>query len=386
MKTEAPQPEAPKFLTRVAADFLVAKVLTRSNLEIAGAVIAVKVLLLAYGVVAWQVIENKLSPGWRELWNRWDAIHYQTLAAHGYVATGDERFLLVYFPLYPWLIRALGFLAGPVTVAFIISGIASIAAALLLDRLADDEETKLQRWPVWFLLIFPTTYFLHIGYTESLFLALTLGSFLAARKKRWALAGFVGFLAGLTRLNGLLLLPALAFEIWDDYRRTRTWNWNWLWLGQIPVSFLLYLLINYRLTGSPWTFVAFQRFHWFRAFAWPWVGIQESVRTFLARTPEDAQIIGGQELLFALITLVCIFWCGRKLRLSYTVWMIGNWLLITSTPFLLSVPRYSLTMFPIYFLFARAARTFVWRVVLTTWSLTFLGLFAANFVRGHWTF
>ena len=36
----------------------------------------------------------------------------------------------------------------------------------------------------WFLLIFPTAYFLHIGYTESLFLALVLGSFLAARTDR----------------------------------------------------------------------------------------------------------------------------------------------------------------------------------------------------------
>ena len=40
-----------------------------------------------------------------------------------------------------------------------------------------------------FLLIFPTAYFLHIGYTESLFLALVLGSFLAARTDRWWLAG-----------------------------------------------------------------------------------------------------------------------------------------------------------------------------------------------------
>ena len=38
---------------------------------------------------------------------------------------------------------------------------------------------------VWFLLIFPTAYFLQIGYTESLFLAFVLGSFLAARTDRW---------------------------------------------------------------------------------------------------------------------------------------------------------------------------------------------------------
>jgi hypothetical protein len=66
--------------------------------------------------------------------------------------------------------------------------------------------------------------------------------------------------------------------------------------------------------------------------------------------------------------------------------MTGNWLLICSTAFLLSVPRYTLMMFPVYFLFARAAQNFVWRILLTGWCLLFLGLFAANFVRGHWTF
>jgi hypothetical protein len=363
------------------------RIVTRSELTIVGGVLAVKALIFIYGALAWQIIENKVSPGWLTIWNRWDAAHYQTLAVHGYQSAGDERFLLVYFPLYPWLIRIVTWIDGrPYVGAFLISTFASIAAALLLDKLATLDEEKTQHWPVWFLLIFPTSYFLHIGYTESLFLALTLGAFVAARRRQWPVAGAVGFLAALTRLNGLLLLPVLALDAWNDYRQTRRWRWNWLWLLQIPIAPLLYLLLNYRLTGSPWTFLTFQKVHWFRSLTWPWIGINESIKTYLSRTPEDAQIIGGQELFFAFLGLVCIFWCWRKLRPSYTLWMAGNWLLITSTPFLLSVPRYTLTMFPIYFLFARAARMFVWRLVLTTWSVLFLALFAVTFVRGHWAF
>lgn len=37
---------------------------------------------------------------------------------------------------------------------------------------------------VWFFLIFPNAYFLHIGYTESLTLALLLASLLSARSER----------------------------------------------------------------------------------------------------------------------------------------------------------------------------------------------------------
>lgn len=364
------------------------KIFTPSNSSIIGAVLAVKALVFVYGVLSWQVIENKPSLGWLNLWNRWDAVHYQTLAAHGYQATGDDRFLLVYFPLYPWLVRAVGsIVVGPLIGAFIVSGIASIAAAVLLHRLARlDETDESEPWAVWFLLIFPTSYFLHIGYTESLFLALVLGSFIAARREHWEIAGVIGFFAALTRLNGLMLVPALAIEAWGCYRKTRSWRWGWLWIGVIPFGFLIYLILNYHLTGNPWTFLLFQKQHWFRSFAWPWVGTQESFKTFLGRAPEDSQIIGGQELLFAFFGLVCTVWCCRRLRPSYSVWMIGNWLMVTSTPFLLSVPRYTLTMFPIYILFARAAKRFIWRIVLTTWSLLFLGLFAANFVRGHWTF
>jgi hypothetical protein len=387
MKASTPS-KSKKLLKSNAPPSLVSRFLDSESAQIIGAVLAVKVLILIYGALSWQIIENKPSPGWLNLWSRWDAVHYQTLAVHGYQAIGDERFLLVYFPLYPWLIRVFGFVfGGPLIGAFVVSTVASIAAARLLDRLAAlDEPGTSRRWPVWFLLIFPTSYFLHIGYTESLFLALVLGSFVAARRDRWALAGSLGLLVGLTRFNGLVLIPTLGIEAWQSYRFRRSWNWNWLWIGLIPFGFLIYLFLNYYFSGSAWTFVAFQKEHWFRSFAWPWVGVQESWRTFVGRTPEDAQIIGGQELFFAFLGLLCTVWCCVKLRLAYSIWMVGNLLLICSTPFLLSVPRYMLVMFPIYFLFARAAQKFLWRLVLTAWSLLFLGLFTANFVRGHWTF
>src|SRR4051812_39949253 len=213
--------------------------------SVIGAVLGMKALILIYGVRSWEIIENKPSPGWLNLWNRWDAIHYQTLATQGYQATGDSRFLLVYFPLYPWLIRIFGSVfGGPLLGAFFVSLLASIAAALLLDRLSRLDETEsTSHWALWFLLIFPTSYFLHIGYTESLFLALVLGSFLAARRDRWALAGVLGFLAALTRFNGLVLIPALGIEAWESYRSKQNWHSRWLWIGLIPCGFLIYLFL-----------------------------------------------------------------------------------------------------------------------------------------------
>jgi len=158
-----------------------------------------------------------------ELGNRCDAPPYLSIARNGYQATGEDRFFIVFCPLYPLAVRlAAALVQNQLAAAFVVSGVASIAAALLLWHLARlDGTVEFASRAVWFLLIFPTAYFLHIGYTESLFIALVLGSFLAARRDHWALAGVFGALACLTKINWLVLLPALAVEVLLHYRATR---------------------------------------------------------------------------------------------------------------------------------------------------------------------
>ena len=68
-------------------------------------VLGIKLLLLSFGVQAAATLAQH-HPGWLEIWNRWDATHYLRLAEHGYTAAGDSRLSLVFFPLYPWLVRA----------------------------------------------------------------------------------------------------------------------------------------------------------------------------------------------------------------------------------------------------------------------------------------
>ena len=87
------------------------------------------------------------------------------------------------------------------------------------------------------------------------------------------------------------------------------------------------------------------------------------------------------------VGLVGVVWSWARLRASYAVWMTLNWLLWTSTSFILSVPRYTLVMFPLYILLARAAAR--WPVaggLVVVWSLLFMGLFIGRFVTGNWAF
>ena len=64
------------------------------------------------------------------------------------------------------------------------------------------------------IAFFPAAVFFSAAYTESLFLALSVGVLLAARRERWALAGALGALAAATRSMGVLLIvPALLMYL-----------------------------------------------------------------------------------------------------------------------------------------------------------------------------
>lgn len=348
-------------------------------------ILAIKVLIFTFAIQAVITMSRDAYLGWMEIWNRWDAVHYLSLARQGYVATGDGRFSLVFYPLYPALVYLTHFIVRDhLFAAFLVSGLASVVAGLLLQRLAMlDHSTEIARNAVWFLFIFPTSYFLHIGYTESLFLALTLGCFLAARGQRWALAGLLGALACLTRVNGLLLMPAIAVEAFLQYRATRRIDWRWLWIAIMPTGFLIYLAINHQVTGDYFAFSKIMEEHWFKKFTPPWVGI----RDVWLRLDGDSVTEGLHELFYIVLVLVCTIWCWWRLRPSYAIWMLCNWLLINSTSFVLSVPRYALALFPIFILIATACtgRRF-WSSIVSVWCVLYLALYVGRFAQGLWAF
>ena len=62
------------------------------------------------------------------------------------------------------------------------------------------------------------------------------------------------------------------------------------------------------------------------------------------------------ELAFIGLGLVGTVVAAFRFRPSWFVWMAGNWILFTSTSFVLSVPRYSLTLFPLFAWFALMSR------------------------------
>ena len=389
----------PELLRRIEPDDLVLVALT----------LALKAALLGLGIFALLIItEHELTNGMYgaiQLWDRWDGPHYVDLTVLGYRASdpgvqtiegyarafpGDLPLYIVFFPLFPWLAGVVNALIHvPLLSVFIVSTVASLFVAPLLFRLVRADfgyDAGLRA--AGFLLIFPTTYFLHIGYTESLFLALVLGCFLAVRRDHWWLAGALGGLAALTRINGLVLIPALAAEAWlewdaDAQHRLRA---HWLAIGLVVVGFVAYLGLNLAAYDDPLTFLNIQNGHWFKSLAPPWEGIAAVVDRIPHPIGDSAFMYGWMELAFIALGLVGTVVAAFRFRPSWFAWMAVNWLLFTSTAFVLSVPRYSLTLFPLFAWFALDVRRWWIGVPFVLVSIGLLGFFASQFAVGRWAF
>lgn len=360
------------------------------RLKIISVVIGIKGVLLVYGGQVFQALaDQKLATfaEWLNIWHRWDAVHYRKLAEVGYSATGEMRPLMVFYPLFPWLIRFLTYLTDNYVLSiFLISTVASVVAAVLFYNLVSlDYPRKTAMHAVWFLFIFPTSYFLHIGYTESLFLALAIGCIYAARTGNWMLVGIIGALACMTRANGLVLVPALAVEIAHQYWLTRRLDLRWLWVALVPLGFGVYLAINASAAGDAFAFMPIRQEAFYISSAPPWVGVQAAIGQ-MGRSPSQAEMLGMQEFIFIALGFVCMVVGWFKLRPIYSVWITFTWLLVVSVTFIASVPRYTLTMFPIFILFAILAKRPYWLAVITFWSLLYLGFFSSLFVWGRWAF
>ena len=211
------------------------------------------------------------------IWNRWDAVHYMQIARDGYSADPDHRFLIVWLPLYPWLVRALSTVIGDVHLAgLLVSLLSYVGASVLLYRLvALDFPERVAIRTVLYLAIFPTAYFLHAAYTESLFLVLVFGSFYAARTERWALAGVLGALATLTRITAFGLIPALLVEYMTQKRfRPSEFRLDALYLALVPLGFGAYMVLNHVVLGDPLAFLEIAQDRHFKYLAPPWVGIE----------------------------------------------------------------------------------------------------------------
>jgi hypothetical protein len=286
----------------------------------------------------------------------WDAAFYRDLAEHGYRAVGEAS--LRFFPLVPMLARGLGWvLFGHTAVALlVIANGSALVFAALLHRLALHEtgDAGVARRAAWLAALFPATAVLVLGYAEATAMMLGVIVFLGLRSRRfgWAIAG--GFLAGLCRPVGVLLVIPAAIEAGRDWRtasaRSRVER-----IGAVVapvVGAVVYLAWVGAEFGDFWKPISLQNRATLRGgFQDPFSRTVDAVGDLFGgdRLGSGLHIVWGGFFLVLLVVMV------RRLPSSYTWYAAATLVLGLSAKNLDSFERYCMSTFP--FLLALALVT-----------------------------
>ena len=313
------------------------------------------------------VVEHDV--GWAvDVWGRWDSGWFLDIARHGYT---DPSHSTAFFPAYPLLVRGVGwlFLGHDLLAGVIVSLAASAVAFVLIWKLGEELlDAGSANRTVLYLALFPTTLFLFAVYSESLYLLLSVGAFLAAVRGRWTWAGVATGFAALTRVSGVMLLPALAVLAWRAADRRGAF----LRLGlAVPIMALWPLYLGLDL-GRPFVFLSAQRSGWDRHLsgagplggAWDalvegWRGVRQLVAGSghdYFPSPDHGAMYGAglnlEQLAYAVLLIVLGIYAWRALGAAYGIFVLGSLALPLSDPVpslpLLSMPRFALGVFPVF--------------------------------------
>jgi hypothetical protein len=367
---------------------------------------------------------------------RWDAAWYLVIAHYGYrpdlSAFTSSR--TAFFPLYPLGLSAIAHVGVPPVLAGVLLSIAALAIALYgihrlttlelvrggsaLSRSQADEVARLA---VLVTAFAPMAFYFSADYSESLYLALSVGVFLCARKGRWVWVGVFGALAAATRSTGLVLvLPAVMLYLYGpredraaDFVALARWRpryrlrRDFLWLSLIPAGLGLYMVYLALDGGS-----ALLPFHaqavWGRHFAGPYLGMWDGVkaafegaRQLLSLQREHVYFpaAGGSPIVdaghnlmliaFLLLAIPATIGVLRMLPLAYGVYVIAALAMPLSYPVasqpLMSLPRFLVVLFPLSIWLAR------WlfehpraRMPTLILGAALMVLFVGEFATWHW--
>lgn len=346
---------------------------------------------------------------------KWDAQHYLAIAFDGYAESHAGLPLAemrpAFFPLYPGTVHVLsGFGASPglvLIMAYVVSLSCFFAALVALHRLTVIEIGERYARPVLLLLaFFPTAFFFGIPYSESMFLLLAVGAFLAARTGHWAIAGVILALASATRVPGLLLVipvallylygpradrePTASRALWPRYGIGPEAGWILLApLGIVAFSVYLHLAVG---DGMAWQHAQelFGR-QTVDPLSGAWAGLRDAgigLGHLVDGSYQGSDHLNIAEAGFVTLAIAGGIGALRMLPVAY-----GTWVLVSLVPIFVSQPpdnplwsssRFIVVLFPIFlWLAAQCERRGATTTVVALFA-TGMAVFTAEF--SLWSF
>ena len=308
-------------------------------------------------------VPNETVGIWLAIWNSWDSYWYYHIADVGYLATpvsAAGHSAWVFFPLYPWVARAVAAVVGDLYIAALLVSNASLligawALYKLVQHRYDDARA---RKAVLFLFLFPTAYVFSCLLTEGLFLALTIGAWYCAKRCRWILASVLGMASTMTRMVGLFMAPLLALE----YLRQRQWHLtrvrpDALWIGLVPIGLVVFMATCYTLTGNPWEFSDVQDVWGARGnpLGTLWWSLEEAWEGRFALKGGRLAFGYGYGSIATIVAIGVLLWGRKQIGTLLCLWSLAVILISLSAHHIVSaasMPRYLASIFPLFMILA----------------------------------
>lgn len=345
------------------------------------------------------VLETTKLPPWIWGFGNFDGVHYLRIAQNGYIADNSQAF----FPLYPLLIKIFNFFPkNPVLdtrvfvdssyfyTGFILSNFFYLLAIYFLYNLYSLDFDKKISWnSILLFVFFPTSFFFGAVYTESLFLLIVVLSFYFIRKKNFLYAGIFAFLASATKILGLLLVPVLFWEIYQNKPNIKLFYLNlkdWFGLLLAPMGtflYMLYLNINFH---NPLYFLSAQPGFGAERSAMPTVLLPQVIFRYLKiliNVPPNSYSfwVAVLEIVATLSVLILLVYYFKKVRFSYWIFSFGALIVPTLTGTFSSMPRY--VLMSIFFVIPFLAQSKFNKIIFSVFILL-LFVFVLLFTRGYW--
>lgn len=194
----------------------------------------------------------------------WDSQHYLAIAKVGY---GEYVLSSAFYPLYPFLMYIASLLIQNVAIAgFIVSTVLSFFAVIyfykFITRIASQNVAFIS---LLLFLLFPTSFYIHLIYTEALFLFLLSALLYYLYSRNFLLASLFLFLLPFSRTQGILLVfPLFVYILFDKQKKATSFaisTFNEKLTAKFYKEYVLiivpmlgyvgYLLVMYVLTGDP---------------------------------------------------------------------------------------------------------------------------------------
>lgn len=263
---------------------------------------------------------------------------------------------MIFFPLYPMLIRTLGGKAHAAVAGILLSQVLCLASLVLMSAMAHgDRRVPLFQEPGFWLLINPFGVFFLALYTESLFLLLTLVHFAAYERSKRRLSIASGFLAGLTRPTSIVLPVLLGTEAVQRFRKREPWGWVVIAAAAplVGVGVFVFGIIAIK-TGDVFGYVHMSTQFWQHTPAFPLYPYVEELRS--AVTTVLARRIPPPDLLLRVVSTPAVIgilvWQRRRLPPSWMVYCVAALLFMHSVTPWRGSGRYEAVLFPVFFALA----------------------------------